>query len=391
MAWREVSIMEQRDEFVSLALQEGANRRALCRRFGISAQTGYKWLRRHLAGEAGGLGDRSRRPLSSPRRSAAELEAAVLRLRDAHPAWGARKLVRCLERAGIAPPSASTVHAILVRHGRIVPPRGGPRATLRFERAAPNELWQMDFKGWVKLADGTKLHALTVIDDHSRYAVCVAACASQGLVPVKAQLRRTFKRYGLPQALFVDNGTPWGDASGRNWTRLKVWLLKLGVQVIHSRPFHPQGRGKNERFHRTLKAEVYDLGLLRDLKHAQRAFDAWRSVYNQQRPHEALDFAVPAERYSLSLRPLPRRLPKVVYQTGETIRAVSSTKAYIAFKGRHWKVPEAFCGERLAIRPAKEPHAFGVFFASHRIATINLTKPKPVSHVSEQVSPMSPG
>jgi transposase InsO family protein len=389
MPWREVSIMEQRREFVRLALQEGANRRELCRRFGIHPDTGYKWLGRWAAGDEE-LGDRSRRPHASPGRCTAAMEASVLKVRDAHPAWGARKIARCLEREGVAPPALSTVHAVLQRHGRVVPLAGAPRATQRFEKPAPNLLWQMDFKGWVRLADGIRCHPLTMVDDHSRYVPCLAACADEQGATVRSHLDMTFRHYGLPEALFVDNGGPWGDSSGTRWTRLSVWLLKLGVEVLHSRPYHPQSRGKNERFHRTLKDEVFALRRFRDLAEVQRAFDRWREVYNFERPHEALDLDVPASRYWPSPRAMPDRLPQAEYDTNEIVRAVPTTKHYVRFKGRSWIVPRAFCGERVAIRPIDDGR-YAICFAAHQIAEINLTNQKGVGHVSEQASAMSPG
>src|SRR5262249_56568126 len=136
---------------------------------------------------------------------------------------------------------------------------------------------------------------------------------------------------------------------GQSWTRLGVWLLKLGVDVLHSRPYHPQTRGKNERFHRTLNAEVFALRRFRDLGEVQRVFDQWRTVYNLERPHQALDQEVPASRYRPSPRAMPDRLPKVEYDRHDIVRSVSSTKAYVSFKGRLWKVPQAFQGEYLAI------------------------------------------
>jgi transposase InsO family protein len=372
-------------------MQEGVNRRELCRRFGISAQTGYKWLSRWSAGQRD-LVDRSRCPHRSPARSEAAVEAAVLAARDAHPAWGARKLERWLERNGVTPPAASTVHAILQRNGRIVPPPGGPvRPFQRFEKEAPNQLWQMDFKGWIPLADGTQCHPLTMVDDHSRYALCVAACDNQQSLTVQGQLEHTFRRYGLPDAMFVDNGTPWGDSSGTRWTRLGVWLLKLGVGLLHSRPYHPQSRGKNERFHRTLKAEVFAFNRFRDLAEVQRALDPWRAFYNLQRPHQALGQDVPASRYRPSTRAMPSNLPAVEYDEGEVVRCVPASKDYVSFAGRSWNVPRAFRGERVAIRPLSTDGQFGIFFAAHQIATIDLTKPKGVSHVSEQASIMSSG
>ena len=388
MPWREVSVMEQRREFVRLAMQEGVNRRELCRRFGIHPDTGYKWLSRWRADQ--GLEDRSRRPHRSPQRTANELEGRIVAVRDAHPAWGARKIARCLERECVGSPAVSTVHEILRRSGRIQPPVGGPVASQRFEMPAPNLLWQMDFKGWVRLGNEAQCHPLTVVDDHSRYDLCLQACADQRGDTVRGRLERTFRHYGLPEAFFVDNGTPWGDPSGERWTRFAVWLLKLGIAVIHSRPYHPQSRGKNERFHRTLDAEVFALRRFRDLAETQRAFDAWREVYNFERPHEALGQQVPA--------PLPtepatdaRALAAPEYDSHEIVRTVSATKAYVSFKGRLWKVPQAFCAERLAIRPTSSSAQYGVFFAAHQVATIDLTSGKSVGHVPEQVSAMSPG
>jgi hypothetical protein len=249
----------------------------------------------------------------------------------------------------------------------------------------------MDFKGWIRLGNDAQCHPLTVVDDHSRYDLCLQACADQRGDTVRDRLEVTFRHYGLPDAFFVDNGTPWGDPSGERWTRFEVWLLKLGIRVIHSRPYHPQSRGKNERFHRTLKAEVLALRHFRDLAETQRAFDAWREVYNFERPHESLDQEVPASRYQPSKQTMPDVLPEPEYGSSEIVRTVSATKAYVSFKGKMWKVPQAFRGERLAIRPTSEDGKYGVFFAAHhQVATIDLTGGKSVGHVSEQVSAMSP-
>jgi transposase InsO family protein len=390
MPWREVSIVEQRREFVRFALQEGANRRELCRQFGISPQTAYKWLERFAQGE-GRLADRSRRPHTSPGRCDGLIEALALEVRDAHPAWGARKIARCLAREGHAVPAVSTVHAILRRHGRVVPPAGVPgQPYKRFEKEAPNLLWQMDFKGHMPLADGASCHPLTMVDDHSRFALCLAACADEQGRTVQTHLEATFRRYGLPEAMFVDNGGPWGFTLAEPWTRLCVWLLKLGVGVIHSRPYHPQSRGKNERFHRTLKSEVFAFERFRDLAAVQRALDRWRAIYNLERPHEGIGLEVPASRYRPSQRAMPDRLPQIEYDDHEITRAVSTTKAYVSFKGRLWKVPQAFCGERLAIRQLSIDGRYGVFFAARQIATIDLTNNQTVSHVSEQASTISP-
>lgn len=374
MPWQEVSIMEQRHEFVRLAMQEGANRRELCRRFGISPDVGYKWIERWMHGDAE-LTDRSRRPHTSPDRSDPAMEELVLSVRGEHPAWGARKIAARLKHQGIAPPAVSTVHQILRRHGRVVPPTNSCAGYQRFEMEAPNLLWQMDFKGWVRMADQACCHPLTIVDDHSRFAVCLTACLNEQGSTVQRQLELTFRHYGLPDAIFVDNGGPWGDSAGSGWTRLGVWLLKLGVDVLHSRPFHPQSRGKNERFHRTLKCEVFALERFRNLAAVQRAFDRWREVYNFERPHEALDQAVPASRYRPSPRAMPSRVPTVEYDQHDIVRSVFTTKHFISFKGRYWKVPQAFQGERVAIRPRGPDGCYGIFFGAREIARIDLSDP----------------
>jgi putative transposase len=256
---------------------------------------------------------------------------------------------------------------------------------------APNRLWQMDFKGWVTLTGGERCHPLTIVDDHSRFAPCLKACVNQQSATVQRHLEATFTRYGLPDAIFVDNGSPWSDAGGERWTKLSVWLLKLGIEVWRSRPYHPQSRGKNERFHRSLKAEVFALNRFSDFNQVQRAFDLWRDIYNFERPHGALDQAPPSSRYKPSPRRMPEALPVVSYEPGEIVRKVSTTKAYVSFRNRLWKVPQAFRGERVAIRQIKRDSGYGVFFASQKIADIDLTNPECVTDVSEQVSPMSPG
>jgi transposase InsO family protein len=391
MPWNEVSVMDQRREFVRLALEEGANRRELCRRFGISPEIGYKWLARWKAGDRE-LADRSRRPHVMPKRSEVATEAEVLAIRDEHPAWGARKIAHCLKRQRLTVPAPSTVHQILCRNGRVKPTENAPpNPGHRFEKEAPNLLWQMDFKGHMPLANGTDCHPLTVVDDHSRYVLCLKACANEQRLTVQDHLTATFRRYGLPEAFYTDNGSPWGDTSGVRWTGLKVWLLKLGVRVVHARPRHPQARGKNERFHRTLKAEVFAMRRFRNLPEVQHALDAWRTVYNLERPHQGLDMEVPASRFQPSSRAMPARLPTIEYDIGEIVRTASSTRHYISFKGKLWKVPQAFAGERLAIRLLDREGHYGVFFASWQVASIDLTAGQCVSDVSEQVSAMSPG
>lgn len=371
MVWRARSIVDERLAFCRLAMLEGADISDLCARFGISRQTGYVWLRRLKAGEP--VTDRSRRPHSSPRRTLPEMESSVIGLRDEHPAWGARKLARRLRDLGIEPPSASTVHTILKRHGRIDPGAEHSMAPGHFEREAPNLLWQMDFKGRLQLGCGSRCYPLTIIDDHSRFAIGIEACMDERTQTVRDRLEPILRRYGLPMTIYTDNGNPWGTGVPGQWTRLRVWLLKLGIGLIHARPYHPQGRGKNERFHRSLKAEVTDFATLASQTQAQRAFDRWRDIYNHHRPHQGIGMAVPASRYRPSPRSFPDRLPEPHYDSGEIVRRVGTTKGYISFKGRAWRVPDAFQNECLAIRPLDCDGLYGVFFGAVQIAKIDIT------------------
>jgi transposase InsO family protein len=371
MPWREVLLMDQRKEFIRLFQQSDVNRRELCRRFQVSPKTAYKWLARATAGETGWARDQPRRPHVSPARSSAAIEAAVLEIRDTHPTWGARKIRWRLRHRQKDVPAASTVHAILARHER-VPSPAQPAQYTRFEHPAPNDVWQMDFKGRFPLSDRQICHPLTTVDDHSRYALCLQACTNEQSETVQQHLERTFRHYGLPNAFLVDNGVPWGTCSEVRWTKLRVWLLKLGIDVIYARPYHPQTKGKNERFHRTLKTEVLSMTTFRTMRDLQKAFDRWRHVYNTERPHQSLDYDVPANRYRPSSRSLPSKLPEPEYEEGTIVRRASQLKANLRFGKHRWRVPEAFRGELLAIRPLAMDGRFGIFFGAHQITSIDL-------------------
>src|SRR5580658_9559687 len=373
MPWRELSIMDQREEFVRLALVVGANRSELCRRFGISRDKGYKWLKRYAAEGRAGLADRSRRPVRSPSRSADAVEATVLRIRaSSNDAWGGRKIAKVMARNGDrAVPAPSTITEILRRHGKLERRAGEhPGPFQRFERAAPNELWQMDFKGHFPIAQG-RCHPLTVLDDHSRYALGLEACGNEQDATVRARLVTLFRHYGLPFAMLMDNGAPWGDAGAQPFTVFTTWLMRLGIRVTHGRPYHPQTQGKDERFHRTLKAEVLDGSSFGDLVACQRAFDAWRPVYNYERPHQALGLEPPATRYRPSPRSFPEQLPAVEYDTGDIVRKVSSD-GFISFKNRPWRIGNAFRAQLVALRPTSADAVFSIHYCGQPIGTLDL-------------------
>jgi transposase InsO family protein len=366
------NLVEVRMEFVNLARREGARVAELCRRFGISRKTGYKWMRRYQELEKKGLEDRSRRPKSSPMRTVPAIESAVLELRKRHPAWGPRKLKRRLEDLGMEGlPARSTVGVILRRHGAIDAQEGlKHQGWQRFERSRANELWQMDFKGDFALSRGGRCYPLPIIDDHSRFVMGIFACGDQQEKTVRARLEAVFERYGLPEELLCDNGTPWAGYGGE-WTRLGVWLLRHGVRLFHGRPYHPQTQGKQERFNRTLEAEVLRRQDLRDLPQAQKEFERWRAIYNFERPHEALGLEVPARRYEASPRSYQPRLKEIEYGPADLIKKVKS-KGEITWRNRTYFVGSAFAGEPVALRQSQQEHLWEVYYCHQRLGQIDL-------------------
>lgn len=375
MPWSVNDAPSLRLEFVQLALQEGANRRALCRRYGISPRTAYKWIARYQALADAGLTDRSRRPQHSPCRTGQALEQLVIALRAQHPAWGARKLHRRLLDLGHCPlPAPSTITDILHRHG-LVSPHSSQCAGhwQRFEHAAPNLLWQIDFKGHFDTATA-RCHPLTLLDDHSRFNLVLAACARPNTATVQHVLTAVFERYGLPARINADNGSPWGSSSQpeHGITQLTVWLIRLGVRVSHSRAGHPQTNGKDERFHRSLQAEVLGGRTFAGLAQVQQALDAWRVVYNQQRPHEALGLATPISRYRPSQRQMPSCLPPIEYAPGDTVVQVR-WDGRVDFAGRRLKVSNALHRQPIAFRPvAQVDGLYEVYFCHQRFMQCDL-------------------
>jgi transposase InsO family protein len=377
MPWKESTSMSERHEFVLLATSPEANLSLLCRRFSISRKTGYKWLRRYLAGGADALADLSRRPAHSPRRTEVGVEERLLALRRKHPAWGARKLkARLAARGHEQLPSPSTITAILARHHLLDPQAAAKhRRCHRFEHAHPNDLWQMDFKGDFSLGTG-RCYPLTVLDDHSRFNLGLRACPSQHREGVQEALTHIFRRYGLPLRMTMDNGYPWGlHVGGRSrWTQLTVWLTRLGVRVSHSRPYHPQTQGKDERFHRTLKLEVLRGHAWRNLEECQASFDRWRTSYNCERPHEALQMAVPASRYRESVRPFPQELPAIEYPDEYLVRR-GQKSGMLHLRGREYYIGEAFRGLDVGLRPTTTDGRFEVYFCHQQLMTIDLRRP----------------
>jgi transposase InsO family protein len=367
------SVMDQRLAFV-LVVRSGVSVSEACRRFSVSRPTGHKWLARFDDEGLEGLVDRSRRPRVSPDRTSPEFEELVVAVRRRFPAWGGRKIRAFLIRQGHESPAASTITRILARHGLIATAQPRQRNFVSFEAAAPNETWQIDFKGHFGLVGGQRCHPLGILDDHSRFNLSLGACRNQQTATVKAQLMEAFVSYGLPARLLADNGPPWGSSNpGFRWTPLKVWLADVGVPVVHSRPRHPQTLGKEERFHLTLIREVLTpQRQWRSFPQIQGAFDEWRNIYNQHRPHQSLNDGVPADRYTPSPRPFPKTIKPPQYPEDWTTHRVDASASILIRRQAH-KIGKAFIGKTIAI----DPQTHIAYYRDHPIRAVN--------HVPERV------
>lgn len=330
MPWKVGTMSELRRCFVQEVLELKKSVSSSCRKYGISRKTGYKWLARYRANPECALVEHSRRPQHTPGRTEESLEQEVLSVR-AEYGWGAQKihdyLLRCREAAGLATrlPSERTIGNILRRHGKIVIKTGGEPVPVQFfERSQPNELWQCDFKGPLEV-ERRKVHPFTILDDHSRYLLALRTCLDVTMHSAWEVLWQTFGEYGLPQGLLCDNafGTQFTTIPSLSW--FESQLIRLGIQPLHGRPYHPQTQGKVERLHGTLEREVWP--------HVDRSLIAsfdldvnrWRTkVYNVLRPHESLGGHPPLSRYEPSPRPRPTTLPEVSYPAGSVLRRVAN-------------------------------------------------------------------
>ncbi|MDQ2681918.1 MAG: integrase core domain-containing protein, partial [Chloroflexota bacterium] len=318
------------------------------------------------------------RPHHSPGATPPAMVNQILQLRLA-TGWGGRKLHHALLQQGVdGVPSPATITAILHRHGA---PAGcavdpTPRWT-RFAAAAPNDLWQMDFKSPVAVRGGQTL-PLLVLDDYSRFVVGLSLCASPRTEGVRGVLEGLFRRYGLPARILADNGPPWGaathEATPVPLTRLTVWLLRLGITVSHGRPYHPQTQGKVERCMRTLGAEVLQHTARWEADELQARFDAWRERYNIQRPHEALGHQPPLSRYTVSPRPLPDQLPPLLYEPHDLSVRVSG-QGFIVLERHRYFVSQMIRYEPVAIRPTDTPDILAVWYGPQLVKYIDLHAP----------------
>lgn len=369
MPWKETDVDRERISFVVEALRHKEPLSGLCRRYGISRKTGYKWLGRYRqVGSLADLRELSRRPHRSPHRTPERIELWVERIRLA-TGWGGRKISLVLAREGIHL-ARSTVDQILKRRGLVGRVKRHRPALTRFERSRPNELVQMDFKGQYPLANGGLCYPLSVLDDHSRFVLGLYALGSQHGQKVRRCLISCFKSYGVPEAMLMDHGNPWwGTTNGHGLTQLSVFLIRQGIQLHYGGIGHPQTQGKVERFHRSLGRTIRYRGVPSTVGRFQEMLEGIRYEYNEIRPHEALDDQVPRSRYQPSRRPYDPKPRPWEYPLGAEVERVCDNGC-LHLGGRYWFVCHALSGRR--VRCQRFGHRILVTYRHMHVREIDL-------------------
>ncbi len=347
MPWKESNALEQRNAFITEWTKGETSIAELCRIYEISRKTAYKWLERfELSGRAG-LGNLSRAPHHSPQAISEEQAAAIIAERQAHPNWGARKIQRTLVRkqADEVWPAASSIGELLKRagliQGRRVRRRTPPYSDPLQHAEEANQVWCVDFKGWFRYGDGGRCDPFTASDALSRLLLCCQATDKADGLHVRGVMEATFRKYGLPDAIRSDNGSPFASRAPGGLSRLSMWWLQLGIRHERIQPGCPEQNGRHERMHRTLKQEAANPPKA-NRRLQQEAFADFQREYNEQRPHEALDWKTPAELYIPSARPYPARLPDLQYPPGVHLRRISQQGSL------KWKCERTFLSEVLA-------------------------------------------
>jgi transposase InsO family protein len=386
MPWKEHGVIEERMRFVEDFNSGDWDMAELCRFYGVTRATGYKWVDRQAAGGLEGLQDRSRAPRNHPNAVSSAMEDLVIAERSQHPYWGAPKIrARLLrDQAGRAIPAESTIGEILKRHGLTV-----NRKRRRTTRAAsqplahagaPNDVWCVDFKGWFRTADGSRIDPLTLSDAYSRFLLRCQALKAADAFHVKPVCAAAFREYGLPVGLRSDNGAPFGSNGESGLTRLTVWWIKLGIVPEHITPGKPQENGRHERMHRTLKQETASPSASHRRAQQQR-FDQFREEYNHQRPHEALGQQTPATHYHSSPRTYPERLREVEYPADWEVRRVS-VGGQMRWRSDNIFVAHALEGERVGLEPRAEG-GWRVWFSFYEVGVLEagalrIRRPPPI-------------
>jgi transposase InsO family protein len=374
MPWKEHGVMEERLRFIEEWRSQDWTIAELCRFYGVTRTTGYKWLGRYEEGGLEGLRDWSRAPHRHPNEVSAEIEELVIAVRGKHPSWGAPKIRARMERdhARLALPAESTIGAILQRNGLTVTRKRRPRSRPSNEPLAhadaANQVWSADYKGWFRTQDGTRIDPLTITDNYSRYLFRCQSVAAADTVHSKPVFAAAFREFGLPHRIRTDNGAPFGSNGESGLTELSAWWIKLGIVPERITPGKPQQNGRHERMHRTLKQETASPPAA-NRRRQQERFDQFRQEYNHQRPHQALGQKTPGSCYEPSPRPYPERIKPAEYPAGWLLRRVSPG-GQMRWTSTNIFVSHALEGEQVGLEPFAEHH-WRVWFCSYELGTFD--------------------
>lgn len=390
MSWEEKNVVEERMKFVMAANGDWRNMAALCRHFGISRKTGYKWLKRYEAEGVPGLDDQDRSPHHHGRKTSQEMEDLLLGARKRHKTWGPRKIRAWLERRQpeLELPAASTIGSVLKRNGMVEERRlrrkheaeGGPLRGVE----QPNDAWNADYKGQFRVRNGEECYPLTITDAKSRFLICCIAYNGIRWEEAWEGFEKGFRKYGLPRKIHTDNGSPFASNGLAGLSRLAVRFLKLGIELDRSRPGHPEDNGRHERFHWTLKRETA-LPPAWTLRGQQRKFNTFQDVYNNERPHEALGNKTPAEIYRCSPRPYPRKLLSPEYPGHFEVRPVHHG-GIVKWKGRCVYVTDSLETEPVGFQEVDDG-VFRVYYGSMQLGIVDETA-GPDARKARKVLPM---
>lgn len=369
MPWPERSLVSVRQDFVLRALSGEMTIAELCREFGVSRKTGYKWLKRFKEKGVAGLVDRSRRPITFGLAVDAAMVTKIVALKHKHPRWGAKKLWALLLRDsadGAALPSISTINRVLYHSGLVKKRRRyRPAVTGLPERPevlveGPNDLWTVDFKGWWRAGNGEHCYPLTVRDAFSRYVLELRLMTKTDTKAVRAVFERLFEFYGVPKVIQSDNGPPFASRGIGGLSKLSVWWVALGIDVVRSRPGTPTDNGGHERMHVDVQIDLAaDAAASRHLQ--QHACDVWRDEFNLVRPHEALGMKTPGELYKPTTR-RPRRIIVGGHPASATVVHVNKTGTAAVSRTRSVYVGYAFAGYQVALESCTDGFTYVWFF-----------------------------
>ena len=364
MPWECKTMEKLREEFVTNAICCN-NFSALCREFGITRKTGYKWLKRYLNGLP--LSDMPKTPNRITNKTPEPIEKLIVSVRNDNPAWGAKKIKHVLENEGIIGiPCIKTINNILHRYACILPEESlKHKPYVRFEKDKCNKMWQTDFKGEFKTNDNKYCYPLTIIDDHSRYSIKIKTSLSTAGI-VLPSFEAAFKEYGMPEAVLSDNGAQFAGFR-HGYTQFEKWLMNHDVLPIHGRMKHPQTQGKIERFHRTMKAELLNQRTFRDIEEADTELQKWREKYNNDRPHEALGMKSPSEVYKASNREYEEEIKKYEYGGENHVIKVNSW-GYLRFNRWQIYLSETMKNEYIEIRANDRDGTFSACYRNFKIA-----------------------